>query len=35
VEILIKYRFKYALRAMLVDLIKGRGTRVKKELMVK
>jgi hypothetical protein len=34
-EVLIEYGFKYALGATLVDLIKGGGTRVKKESMVK
>ena len=34
-EVLIKYGFKYALGATLIDLIKGEGTRVKKELMIK
>jgi hypothetical protein len=35
VEVLIEYRSEYVLRATLVDLIKGGGTRVKKELIVK
>jgi hypothetical protein len=34
-EVLIEYGFKYAPGATLVDLIKGGGTRVKKESMVK
>jgi hypothetical protein len=35
VEVLIKYRSKYALGVMPINLTKGGGTRVKKELVVK
>jgi hypothetical protein len=35
IEVLIEYRSKYAPRATLIDLIKGGGIRVKKELIVK
>ena len=34
-EVLIEYGFEYALGATLIDLTKGGGTRVKKELVVK
>jgi hypothetical protein len=34
-EVLIEYGSKYMLRVALIDLIKGGGIRVKKELIVK
>ena len=33
-NVLIEYKFKYTLRVMLIDLIKG-GLKVKKELIIK
>jgi hypothetical protein len=34
-EVLIEYKFKYTLKVTLIDLIKGGGTRVKKESIIK